>query len=67
MSFKSDVSFPEQNVDAPSPGHVGKSKRGEVYARIKERDIHDMWSALRTFRAQYGEEALQDVIAESKK
>jgi hypothetical protein len=69
MSFKSDVSFPERMLDDPDPmPSVGRSERGgDVSRRIRERDCHDLWAALRTFRRQYGQAALDQVIEDAAK
>jgi hypothetical protein len=68
MSFRSDVSFPERVLDDPRQlGANRRSQRGDVHARIAERDRHELWAVLRTFRLVYGAAALQDVIDEASR
>lgn len=45
---------------------VNRSQHGAAYARIRERDTHELWAACRQFRWQYGVDALDQVVAQSK-
>lgn len=67
LRVNDDVSFPEPTLDAPPMPSQQRSKRGPVHARLAERDAHELWVVLRTFRAQYGEAALRRVLEESKR
>lgn len=63
MSFRSDVSFPERNLDDPNPPHSGLRNQGSTVRRqMADRDRHELWSVLRSFRQVYGAEALRAVI-----
>ncbi len=63
MSFRSDVSFPERMLDDPHPpGAARKNERGPLHAFVVERDKHELWALLRSYRQTYGAVALQDVI-----
>ena len=67
--MKSDASFPEpESFNGPDRRPMTSSRgrhHGRVHAVIRERDYHELWSVLRSFRRVYGEAELQKVIADA--
>lgn len=66
MSARSDVSFPEptsfNGSDNRGIGSTRGKGAGRVAKLVADRDKHDMWAALRLYRHQYGDSAMQELI-----